>query len=88
VGTFDDFVHRIKADAFLVRLNILAQGDTTVRHNAAAVGHGMHLPLEDVLDVVETLEASGDIHRCSRLIDGPLVHLTARGSKTAGGLAA
>jgi hypothetical protein len=78
----------IKADAFLVRLNILTQGDTGVRLNAAAVGRGMQLTLEDVLDVVEDLEATGHVHRCSRLLDGPLVHLTPRGARTARDLAA
>jgi hypothetical protein len=78
----------IKADAFLVRLNILTQGDTSARLNAATVGHGMHLPLEEVLDIVESLEAVGYVHRCSRLIDGPLVHLTPRGTRAGRGLAA
>lgn len=76
----DTRIHELQCDAFLRRLRQVAEGDTTRRVDAGGVGHELGLPMERTLEIVEALSARGEVHRCSRLIDGPEVHLTRRGA--------
>lgn len=73
----------LQAEQFLVRLHQIVGADTSRKVNAATVGQELDLPLERTLAIVERLGGSGALHRCSKLIDGPLVHLTTAGVERA-----